>query len=116
MDRPRFKDIWTDPDSKISITPNKETQIYLKLPNAQNPVTQLYGYVLQSNPCQIRTETKDDGFTYNIAESNNIEESGISPRGTAGGGILVHVFVSEQSRRLAHRIGELRQFLDRFHR
>ena len=57
---------------------------------------------------------EDEMGTHNIAECNDVEESGgPSGRGSVG---FVDVFVREKRRSLAHRIGQLRQLLDRRHR
>ena len=52
------------------------------------------------------------GETYDIAEGNDVEESG---RALGGGGV-VGIVVGEDSGGLAHRVGELNQFFDCFHR
>jgi len=63
----------------------------------------------------VREEERGETETYNIAECNNVKKSGRSS-GIGGGVGFIDVFVGEKRRCLAHRIGELRQVLDRRHR
>lgn len=58
-------------------------------------------------------EIWSDGGTYDIAESDDVQESG----GAFGGGWwgLIDIFIGKDSSRLPHRFGKLCQFFDCLH-
>lgn len=57
------------------------------------------------------SKTNEDP-THHIAKSNNIQKRRRPLRRRRR---LVHILISQQRRRLAHRVGELHQFIDRLH-